>query len=402
MKRKWATLLCVFSCIFMVGGMAACDNEMDELFEPIGIQPPHIEFPEVNWSANQGTSEEEESSEEKKPHKHAYTNSNYDEECHWKECSCGEKIDKTTHTFSVWYEEGEIHQRDCGCGYQEQGNHIDNGYVVDEISHWKNCSVCHAKISSETHNYGIVRHNDDYHWTECSCGLKTVEEKHVMANFLCNNCGYKVDYIRTNKDKTPNKQGEYILFGSYPQTKVVKTSILCELNNTINVLPSAQNRQGWISYEYYIQGSKETDFMWYIDKEWKGEKYRGVYFVSYRPYRTDYMSNELNTFQEDNGFTTGEIYWFKYEPIQWRILSENNGIALILCEMLLDSQEFHYTNKKTEMGSKYIYASNYVESSIRAWLNYNFYNTAFDSLQKQLIMETSVDNSIDTTNLTIV
>ena len=133
--------------------------------------------------------------------------------------------------------------------------------------------------------------------------------------------------------------------------------------------------------------------MWYIDKEYDGEKYRGVYFTSYRPYRTTGLSSSSSdSYQDDNGYSTGNVYWFKYEPIKWRILSENDGKALILAELILDSQEFYPSiSSYTENGTT-IYANNWEYSTIRKWLNETFYNVAFNDLQKALIVATELDN----------
>ena len=43
------------------------------------------------------------------------------------------------------------------------------------------------------------------------------------------------------------------------------------------------------------------------------------------------------------------------------------------------------------------YANNYKHSDIRAWLNDEFYNTAFGELQQALIATTEVDNSVEST-----
>ncbi|MBR2481093.1 MAG: hypothetical protein IKB56_07315, partial [Clostridia bacterium] len=123
-----------------------------------------------------------------------------------------------------------------------------------------------------------------------------------------------------------------------------------------------------------------------------GEKYRGVYFTSYRPYHTTIASSSSRSYQDDNGYSTGNVYWFKYEPIKWRILSEGSGKALILAELILDSQEFYpSTNSRTENGTT-IYANNWEYSTIRKWLNETFYNVAFNDLQKALIVATELNN----------
>jgi hypothetical protein len=178
------------------------------------------------------------------------------------------------------------------------------------------------------------------------------------------------------------------------------------LNSKAGTLPTSSNSQAWTSYGYYIESSVKN-FMWYIDVEQGGEKYRGVYFTSYRPNSATLSSSY--TYQDDNGYTTSTVYWFKYEPISWTILSEDiaNGTALILCDMIIDSQAYkdvynydsntgEYYNTSTGVPSG-TYANNYAESTIRKWLNETFYNTAFSELQKQIILTTTVDNSVAST-----
>ena len=69
------------------------------------------------------------------------------------------------------------------------------------------------------------------------------------------------------------------------------------------------------------------------------------------------------------------------EPIKWRILSEENGEALLLSEYILDAHRFDPSK------------NNYKNSEIRKWLNNDFYNKAFKEDEKQLILTTNVDNS---------
>ncbi len=139
--------------------------------------------------------------------------------------------------------------------------------------------------------------------------------------------------------------------------------------------------------------------MWYVDKEYGGEKYRGVYFTSYRPKYPDDTSSAYNSKQDDNGYTTSNIYWFKYEPIKWRILEESDGYATILAELILDSQEYYseYRYDSFSHNGGTGYANNYALSNIRKWLNDTFYNTAFSSLQQTLIQTVTVDNGARST-----
>jgi hypothetical protein len=140
--------------------------------------------------------------------------------------------------------------------------------------------------------------------------------------------------------------------------------------------------------------------MWYIDLTHSGTQYRGVYFTAYRPFWTIDSGSASNSFQDNNGYTPDNVYWFKFEPIKWRILSENNGEALILAEMAIDNHEYYHQNRKDSFSHNggTGYANNYALSNIRKWLNDNFYNTAFSDMQKRLIVLTKVDNSARSTN----
>ncbi len=191
-----------------------------------------------------------------------------------------------------------------------------------------------------------------------------------------------------------------IYFGYWPQSKVTDSSLISALKSKAGTLPKDGSNGSWISYKYYIKGKNTTDFMWYQDIEHNGERYRGVYFTSYRPYWTTYESNEENTRQKENGYDTGTVYWFKWEPLNWRILEEKGGNAMILSDMLIDSQEFYHdgTNLRKVSLFKAIHPNNYAESNVRKWLNETFFESAFTATQKGLISKTTVDNSAKTTD----
>lgn len=198
---------------------------------------------------------------------------------------------------------------------------------------------------------------------------------------------------------TISENGATLTFGMYPQSKVADTALQSMLNAEIqNKLPSSGNANGWTDYKYYISGEVQS-CMWYVDVEYQGENYRGVYFTSYRPYYTAGSSSENHTYQYDNGYYTNTVYWFKWEPITWRILSQENGKALIMSNLILDSQQYYHEVSGTRtIDGKTVYPNNYKESDIRNWLNSDFYNAAFDELSKDFIIQTEVDNSASTTS----
>jgi hypothetical protein len=137
--------------------------------------------------------------------------------------------------------------------------------------------------------------------------------------------------------------------------------------------------------------------MWYIDVITATGKYRGVYFTSYRPYYIYDSSSTSNSYQDDNGYTTSSVYWFKYEPITWRVLDVQGNRAFLMANRVLDSQDYHYSTSNRTIGRSTVYANNYKESHIRSWLNDNFYNTAFNNEEKARIQTTTVDNSVAST-----
>ena len=167
------------------------------------------------------------------------------------------------------------------------------------------------------------------------------------------------NYVRVNENNELDEGGGYILFGQYPQT--IKAS-----NVTVGYVA---NEDG-----YYL-GSD-------------GERYAKVVAS---PYESWYK------FSDNSSVTSGNTYYFKVELIRWRILSESNGKALILCDDTIANHYYHNTTLSTTIDGQTVYANNYKYSDIRAWLNDEFYKTAFGELQQALIQITEVDNSAGST-----
>ena len=168
-------------------------------------------------------------------------------------------------------------------------------------------------------------------------------------------------YVRVNENNELDEDGEYILFGQYPQT--IKAS-------NVSIVSTTPDTDG-----YYL-GSD-------------GERYAKVVAD---PYGSGYK------FSNNSSVTSGTTYYFKVEPIRWRILSESNGKAFIFCDSMLVNHYYHHTSSSTTIDGQTVYANNYANSDIRAWLNDEFYKTAFGELQQALIQTTEVDNSAQSTD----
>lgn len=169
------------------------------------------------------------------------------------------------------------------------------------------------------------------------------------------------------------RTGTLVSFGSYPQSRVKYNVLIDELNS----LPLS-----WTDYDFYCDGKLEIA-MKYTDVNYSGNYYRGVSFTQINPSRP--LSNDPFMYSPDYNIN-GEVYWFRYEPIVWRVLDAKNG--LLLSEKVIDSQPFHngYYQKKQD-GEPYgefygdvnfsHYASDWEYSSLQRWLNNDFCNTAF-------------------------
>lgn len=190
-------------------------------------------------------------------------------------------------------------------------------------------------------------------------------------------------------------KGSLKQMGMYPQTKVTDTTIISALNGKGGLLPTAGNPQTWTDYGYYIEGVV-TSYMWYKDVVHNSVTYRGVYFEKYRPSRTSYASNADQTWQDDNGYNTETRYWFKWEPVNWKIVDVKDGKALLISSLVLDAQPFYHSTA-TRPGSPKIYPNNYEHSDVRTWLNNTFYSKAFALTEQNTIATTMVDNSLAST-----
>ena len=169
----------------------------------------------------------------------------------------------------------------------------------------------------------------------------------------------------------------YLNFGRYPQTVVSDENLIKELEKIT-----------------------ETNSFGYI--EYNGEEYK------------KHVADPLFYYYKfPNGDTIvhGQIYYFKVEPIKWRVLKASDGSYKLLSEYLLDSKQFYGSTPERIIDGNSVYESNYEYSTIRAWLNgYNgtnydvedytnkgFIDIAFTEEEKAIIKTTLVDNSLEST-----
>ncbi len=339
-----------------------------------------------------------------------------------------------TATCSVCHKvETQPHDYDTGvcadCGY-EHAEHTFTYSLMTEKRHTATCSVCH-KVEISSHNYengtctvchyahtehkfSFSEKTETGHTATCSVCHKVETVPHNYQNGVCADCEYAHVHHTYGADHTcevcgaqqapytQSEDGTKIYFGEYPQTEISdKNDTDSSLRNSLNMAagsrPTGTNAGKWTDYNYYAEGSVRS-YMWYIDVNYGDHRYRGVFFTEYRPKYTTRDSSDSNSRQDDNGYETGTAYWFRYEPIEWRVLEEKDNTALLLANFVLDNQQWYHEESGTRtIDGKTVYPNNYKESDIRAWLNGTFYSAAFDEAAKALVETTEVDNSAATT-----
>lgn len=315
-----------------------------------------------------------------------------------KVCSrCDDKQTQTIyafgHNYGTWITESQATCTTSGNKYKICSRcRVRSNQTIEKLGH--NYSEWRVRKSATCTTTGI-----NYSvCTRSGCNDEITTETPALGHYyvdgICSRCK-----AADPSAETYTISGNYIYFGNYPQTQVTNSSIISTLNSMAGALPSDSNNQNWTSYGYYMSGSNSTAYMWYQDMSYNGEKYRGVYFISYRPSRCSYRTSAGNSFQDENGYSLSIVYWFKYESVKWRILTKESRKAFLMCDIAIDSQQYYHNSNETRtINGETVYPNNYAESEIRRWLNNTFYNTAFSSVQKSFIQTIIVDNSERSTN----
>lgn len=168
----------------------------------------------------------------------------------------------------------------------------------------------------------------------------------------------------------PTISGNKVIYGLYPQSNVNDEELIEQLND---LKRTRYNNYIYYNHEYYAK-------------------------------RVSRLARDLNTHELlsirkfDNGdeFIEDETYWFKVEPVSWKILKESSNQYNLVSEKLIDVQRYHRNSSIRTIDEKTIYSNNYKYSDIRKWLNNDFISASFAFNKSNLtIME--IDNSKEST-----
>ncbi len=208
-------------------------------------------------------------------------------------------------------------------------------------------------------SYKVIVNDIEYITTNTYYNFSTVDTINIyVISINENGQSDKAGIIYAENGKT------YINYGKYPQTVVSDNSLILALNNLTET-----NSLGYYEYE--------------------GSEYAKL---TATPYSSGYK------FSDNTTVISGTTYYFKVEPIKWRVISNNDGTIQLLSEYILENQYYHPNTDSRTIDGKTIYSNNYEHSCIRGWLNNEFYNKAFGTLDQSAILTTLVDNSASTTS----
>lgn len=158
----------------------------------------------------------------------------------------------------------------------------------------------------------------------------------------------------------------FMNFGSYPQTYVNDEATI----NNLKTLENANGNRAILEYDENGDGVKEKFMALETDREVKS------------------ISN--------GDIIKPGINYFRFEPISWMILSDNNGEKKLFSEHVLDASPFEaegYDYFDVENGINVRRYDDYSKSDIREFVTNDFYNIAFSESEKSQILTTFVDNS---------
>ena len=158
----------------------------------------------------------------------------------------------------------------------------------------------------------------------------------------------------------------FMNFGSYPQTYVNDEATI----NNLKTLENGNDNRAILEYDENGDGVKEKFMALETDREVKS------------------ISN--------GDIIKPGINYFRFEPISWMILSDNNGEKKLFSEHVLDASPFEaegYDYFDVENGINVRRYDDYSKSDIREFVTNDFYNIAFSESEKSQILTTFVDNS---------
>lgn len=164
--------------------------------------------------------------------------------------------------------------------------------------------------------------------------------------------------------------GDCLYLGKYPQREVVKTESQSGVYGR-----SWANKNDYIVNESLYTSLKNASWDANGDTTVSGEKYHRI-----KKSDASYTYNYENFYYWEDDTT---YHYFKYEPIKWKILKRSATEAVVISDVIIDNLQYN---------ARYV-NDTWSGSTIREWLNGDFYNNYFSQGDKDIIKESALTNS---------
>ncbi|MBB5198096.1 DUF6273 domain-containing protein [Anaerocolumna cellulosilytica] len=170
----------------------------------------------------------------------------------------------------------------------------------------------------------------------------------VKENFTGLSYSKKINVV--NSDSDVEYKGEMITFGCYPQSEVVGIELTDEIVNA-----DYNDNEATINGVKYLR-------------------------ITYRDVK--YTMNSSYKWNWEQERTEVPYHYFRYEPIAWRVLNDDNGTLLLVSDKILYNENYNNASE----------AITWEKASIRNELNTMFLHQAFSENEQKSILTTTVEN----------
>lgn len=237
--------------------------------------------------------------------------------------------------------------------------------------------------------------------TFCLCFLIVGVFSAITLSFsISSNLNYSPPLPYKIEEEVINGQTyTFVYFGKYPQTYVGNT-MNKELKTWYNSLTQTEKDNPTETYTAYK--GRTTTSPYELNEPVVYNAYEYIDGNTYcRVPEADLYNSGAKTFNDGTTIENGETYWFKVEPIQWRVLTKNytdtvntTPVSYLLSEYVLSGNTTFNPSTSNTNHTHYSAETN----ALRPFLNEVFYADAFTTKEQALIAQrTLTDADLDAT-----
>ena len=236
---------------------------------------------------------------------------------------------------------------------------VGSGYI-------DSCQVVRPVIRIATEDASLLK----------SCGTFDTASMKYEYEFRGETAGdYSAPVIQSD-DSATGYTATYncIYYGEYPQAEVVNDELNAKYKDRI--VNGASVQEGDLIVNNTLYGLLQH-------AAWIGDE---TTIQGHRFRRANASSSVFRNILTEKTYYAGCYNWedkynyhyFAYQPVKWIILKVKDGKALLLADKVLDDKQYHNS----------VELMTWAESSIRTWVNSNFYDSAFSTEEKEGIQQT--------------